>query len=258
MCNPRRVRVTATRQLVESWEHEMRRLSTSAGTAVGEMRIREALDADIGAPTLDALITVLEASEGWAAADGAFRYDLDENSYLVYHVEDQELEIVVRLSAEVQVEAEAATTTAGELNEEITATGTGRYYDDGWGGITEDDARRAAADQAEQLLDARRQERTREQIEAFEREHDEALRAVADQRAAAALAAQIAERSQALRADALSQMAAVGIQARGVFNQALAQAFREAILAYAREHGAEGLSCSEQDGVVDIQFEIRV
>jgi hypothetical protein len=239
MCNPRRVQVTATRQVVESWEHEMRRLSTSTGTAVGEMRIREALDADIGAPTLEALIAVLEASDGWEPADGAFRYDLDESSYLVYHVEDQELEIVVRLADEVRVEAEATTTTAGELNEEITVTGTGRYYDDGWGGITEDDARRAAANQAENLL-------------------DEALRAAADQQAAAELAAQIAERSQALRADALRQLAAVGIQARGIFNQALAQAFREAILAYAREHGAEGLSCSEQDGVVDIQFEIRV
>jgi FtsH ternary system domain X2 len=258
MCNPRRVEVTATRQLVESWQHEIRRLSMSSGTAIGEVRVCEALDDSIGAVTLDALVAVLSRTEGWELADGVFRYDLDANSFLAFHVDEQELEIVVRLSDEVSAQAAATATASGEINEEIEATGVGRYYDDEWGGVTEGDAREAARRHAEQLLEARGGELTREAMEAAEAEHDEALRALADRRAAAALAEQIAGRTEALRAEALSQMAATGIQARAIFHQALAEAFRDAIVGYAREHGAEGLSCSERDGVVDIQFEISV
>ncbi|MBA2324629.1 MAG: molecular chaperone DnaJ, partial [Pseudonocardiales bacterium] len=38
MCNPRRVRVRATRQLAQAWQHEVRRSATRIGTAVGEAR----------------------------------------------------------------------------------------------------------------------------------------------------------------------------------------------------------------------------
>jgi hypothetical protein len=255
MCNPRRVEVRASRQLAESWEHEVRRLAALTGTAAAEVRIREELDADIGQPTLAALVSVLDGHDEWELADGAYRYRLADG-YVAYHVEDQELEIVVQLSDEVSAEAEASVTMGGRLDETITATGTGRYYDDGWGGITEDDARQAAERDVEQRLEARTRERAAEVAAAAESAHDEAVRALAEERAAADLATRVAERSRALRAEALARLSAAGIEARNAFNQALALAFRDAIVAYARAHGASGLICTDEGGVVDIQFEI--
>jgi hypothetical protein len=257
MCNPRRVEVTATRQLTQAWEHEVRRLATVTGTAVAEVRIREEMDAGIGQPTLDALADVLAGQEDWQEQDGAFRRDF-EDGYLLYHVEEQELEIVVRLTAEVSAEAEAAVTARGQLDEAISATGTGRYYDDGWGGVTEADARRVAEQAAEQALGTQSRQRAAQERDAAEQAHDEEVRALAQQQAEAELAARVAEQASALRAEALGRLSAAGIEARTLFHQVLALAYRDAILAYAREHHASGIVCTDTGGVVDIQFEMEI
>jgi hypothetical protein len=55
MCNPRRVEGTATRQIRESWEREVRRLAEVGTDLTGEARIRQALDDSVGAPALLAL-----------------------------------------------------------------------------------------------------------------------------------------------------------------------------------------------------------
>src|SRR5690349_15812002 len=125
MCNPRRIDVTATRQLVESWEHEVRRQVTLTGTAAGEVRVREELDAGIGQPTLDALVDVLAADDEWELVDGAYRHGM-EDGFVAYHVDEQELEIVVRLTDDVSADAEAAITAHGRFDETMTVTGTGR------------------------------------------------------------------------------------------------------------------------------------
>ncbi|GID93441.1 hypothetical protein ACFQFC_16265 [Amorphoplanes digitatis] len=257
MCNPRRVEVTATRQLDEAWEHEIRRLSLVSATAVGEATVREALDDSIGEPTLEALVGVLERTEGWERDGDAFRYALPDG-HVTYHVEDQELEIVVRLSAEVEAEAEAVATAGGRISETLTVTGQGTYYDDGWGDITEDDAARAAQADAQRLLDGGRRERLQAEAAAAEREHDRALTAEAGERARALLDERLRQRSERLRTEALRRLSAAGILARTTFYQALAQALRDTLVAYARANNAEGLTLSESDGVLNIQFELRV
>nr|BFE57347.1 hypothetical protein GCM10020063_018730 [Dactylosporangium thailandense] len=257
MCNPRRVEVTASRQLDEAWEHEMRRLASVSATAVGEATVREALDDSIGAPTLAALIEVLDRTEGWERDGNVFRFALDDG-YLAYHIAEQELEITVRLSDEVRAEAEAVATARGRLDGTLTATGTGTYYDDLWGGITEDDAARAAEHNAQQQLDGGRRERLEAEAAAAEAANDPQLTAEARRRAEELLRQRIAERTEALRAQAMEQLAAAGIHARTIFYRALGEAIREALFAYARANNAEGLTFSERDGVVDIQFTMRV
>jgi hypothetical protein len=256
MCNPRKVVVTAGRELAVAWEHEVRRVATRSAGATGEARVREELDASIGAPVLTMLERVLDGAEGWQRLDDSFRYELD-GGYLEYHVDSRSIEIVARASDMVDVEVSTSTVMRGEISETIEASGIGRYYDDEWGGVTAADAQVAAERDAAANLEARRHEVLDAARNAAEAERARELEAAVGAQADAELAARTAEREAELRAEAARRLTAIGIQGRNVLHQALALAYRDAILAYARVRGAERLSVSEQGGVVDIEFELR-
>ena len=152
MCNPRRIRVRATRQLAEAWEQEVRRQVTRVGEATAEARVRELLESSVGGPTLTALAIVLSRTDGWEQdTDGVFRHELT-GGYIAFDPSTRELEIVARESAEVRSIGEAATVVRAEVSDTIEAEGVGTYYDDEWGGITEADARRAAEQDLDQSL----------------------------------------------------------------------------------------------------------
>jgi len=259
MCNPRRVRVRATRQLAQAWEHEIRRTVTRSGAAIGEARVREPLGSSVGAPALAALESVLDATPGWEhhEDDDTYRHDID-GGMVVYHPTTRELEIVATASDQVEVSADASARIGGDLVGAVEAEGVGTYYDDNWGGITPEDAERAAQAAAQQALDAAAREREeRERAQAEEREGG-AVESQAEERARAALAAATAARVEQLRAEAAARLIAIGIQGRNLFNQALGTAYRDAILAFARVRYAEGISCTENSGIVDIEFELQV
>jgi hypothetical protein len=256
MCNPRRVEVTATRQLVDAWEHEIARLARLSATATGEARVREPLDDSVGAPTLAALVSALDASEEWVYVDGSYRREL-QGGYAAYHPDSQELEIVARLSMTVEVQGEARETVHGTVDETIEAAGEGRYYDDEWDGVTEADAREAAERAAEANLDAAAHSALDARIAEAERDHDDRLTAAARAEADLALTRAVAERSAMLSTAARDRLVAIGIQGRTLFYRVLAEAYREAILSYARDRGAEGVSWTNRDGILEIQFEMQ-
>jgi FtsH ternary system-associated peptide len=259
MCNPRRVRVRATRQLAQSWEQEVRRTVTRSGAAVAEARVREPLAATIGAPALAALEAVLSSAPGWEhdESDDTYRHPLD-GGMVIYHAATRELEIVATASEDVEVSADAVTRVAGNLGGTVEAEGVGTYYDDNWGGLTHETAERAAHEAAERALDAAVREREAQQRADAEEHEGDAVAALAAERAEAALAAARAERADALRAVAAARLTAIGIQGRNLFHQVLAQGYGNAILAYARSRRAEGITRTERDGIVSIEFELQV
>lgn len=256
MCNPRRIRVHATRDIADSWEAEVRRQVVRRGEATGEARVRESLSATLGAPTLAALAQVLGRTAGWERDGEGFRHALD-GGYIRYLPGSRELEIVAQAVAEVEASGEASAVVRGELRDSLRAEGEGVHYDDNWGGITAADARRAAEQAAQRELDRQ----VEALLEAARDEADQArgaaLDAAAASRADAELARRAAERGEALRRVAAGRLVSVGIQGRALFHQALADAYRDAILAYARARGAEGVVCREDGGVLRIEFEIQ-
>jgi hypothetical protein len=232
---------------------------TRSGAAIGEARVREPLGSSVGAPALAALESVLDATPGWEhhEDDDTYRHDID-GGMVVYHPTTRELEIVATASDQVEVSADASARIGGDLVGAVEAEGVGTYYDDNWGGITPEDAERAAQAAAQQALDAAAREREeRERAQAEEREGG-AVESQAEERARAALAAATAARVEQLRAEAAARLIAIGIEGRNLFNQALGTAYRDAILAFARARYAEGISCTENSGIVDIEFELQV
>lgn len=166
MCNPRRIRVTATRQLNQAWEREVSRTVELQQQVIGEARVRQPLDATLGTPALRALESALVADDSdWREVEEGYRYDV-EGGYVIYLVDEQALEIVAALPDEVQTSAQASRRLEGTVNTEISAEGEGRYYDDGWGGRTKKVAEREAQIAAQQQLD----NMSRAQIERAENE----------------------------------------------------------------------------------------
>lgn len=259
MCNPRRVRVRASRQLAQAWSHQVRRSVTRSGAVVGEARMREPLGATVGGPALAALESVLLDIEGWEQdeEDGTFRYQLD-GGLVVYYPDTHELEISASASAQVEVSGDAETTVGGELTGDVSAEGVGVYYDDGWGGITRADAERAAEADAERALDEAARTQEAQEAQLAEQRVGDAVTAEATAAADAALETATAARVEELRAEATRRLTAIGVQGRNVFNQALAHAYRNAILAYARSRGVEEIRETNRGGVVDIEFEMQV
>jgi FtsH ternary system domain X2 len=257
MCNPRRVVVRATRELADAWDQEVRRQATRSGRAVGEARVREPLESSIGGPTLAALTAVLSRTEGWREENGVFIHDL-AGGYIAFDPDSRELEIVARQTAEVSSAAEAVATVRTELSGTVEAEGVGTYYDDGYRGRTRDVAERDAQENLERSLAAAAAARREQARRDAERNAGESVREQAEREADAAFAAASAAREEELRARAQASFTAVGIEGRNLFHQALAEAYRDAILAYARARRADNIQYSDNGGVLEIEFEMQV
>jgi hypothetical protein len=258
MCNPRRIRVRATRELAEAWAQEVRRQATRTGSAAGHAQVRESLADSLGGPTFTALTDVLSRLDGWTELpDGTFRHELD-GGMIIFDPATRELEITATVTEEVSVTEEASATVTTQVSETVEAEGEGVYYDDGWGGYTEQTAQR----DAERNLERSMEEALRLRREQASRDADTAAGDTVGQaaaaRAEAAFTAATAAREDELRRRAADRLLAVGVQGRTLFNAALAEAYRDAILAYARSRRASNLHHSEQDGVLDIEFELEV
>jgi hypothetical protein len=254
MCNPRRVEVTATRQVAEAWDLEVRRAAAQSATVTGEARILQPLDASVGAPALAALERALERGfPGWARVPGGFRREV-QGGYVLYSPDDQSLAIAATRSDLVHGHGEAEARLTGSVTGEVGARGEGRYYDDGHAGLTEERARREALGAAEARIEAEVQAR----IEGARREAEqavaEALRGDADRAAQADLRARADARRAALGREAEGHLAAVGVQARRAFHELLSVAYRDALLALARSRGARDIQCTEQGDCIEIDF----
>lgn len=257
MCNPRRIQITATRQLNEAWQREVTRAVSLSESVRGEARVRQPLGATLSRPALRALESALAGNDsGWAETGEGYRYEV-EGGYAVYHTGEQALEIVAYLEDEVEARAEQTTRLEGRVTEEIVAEGEGQYYDDGWGGRNEERGRHDAHTQAERKLDAAARARLERAGQEAEAQMVSGFEAAVRTQAEGELRRRAAERQAALAEQARRHLESVGLRARQAFHQLLAHAYRDAILAYARQHRAEGIQCHEDGEVVEIEFSLR-
>lgn len=259
MCNPRRVEVTATRQVRESWERELRRIETASGVLHGEARIRQRLDDSIGGPALMALQTLLaNGVEGWQEQpDGSYRHAV-EGGHVLYQPDERTLEIVASVSEEISASGEASERVSGQIDEELQLNAEGKYYDDGWGGHTEERARAEAEQKIAATLEQTLNQRRASLQQAAEQQHDAALRARASEAAQAQIAARSATRQPELARRAHEHLQEVGIRARQGFHRLLAHAYRDALTGMARRRGVanQDIHTSETDEYLEIEFRL--
>jgi hypothetical protein len=254
MCNPRRVTITATRELDEAWRHEVARTVQLAAEVAGEARVREPLAETLGAPALAALeMALAEGDPEWREVDGRYRHEV-EGGGAVYDPEEQTLEIVAARTDRVEARGTATAELHGTVQATVAAEGASGYYEDGWRGYT----RERAEEDAERVARGRLDEAARREVEA--------AREAAAAQAAPGIAARAEERAREelersaeatrteLRRQAAAHLEAVGLRCRQAFHRLLARAYRDALLAYARRQGAEVLTSHDDDGILEIEL----
>ena len=257
MCNPRRIRVTATRQLDAAWEREVSRMVEVSGEAIGEARLRQPLSATVGASALRALeIYLANPESGWTEVEAGYRHDV-EGGYVVYHIDDQALEIVAVRTEAISMTGQVTRQVSGRVTEEMTTEGEGGYYDDGYMGQTREVGEQEARAAAERSLDSQARDRINEVATAAETQAAAEAEAQAEAQAVSKLERLAQEREADLAQQAEQELRTVGVRCRQLFNEALAIAYRDAILAYARRQGADNILCNENGEFLDIEFTMR-
>lgn len=255
MCNPRQVTVTATRQINEAWDREITRTVEEMEEVRGEARVVQALDSTLGSQTLRTLeMAFASGQEGWEETENGYRFNI-QGGYVQYLLEQQALEIVAVLEDTISARGETSRQLSGQLDEELSVEGTGRYYDDGWGGKTEETGRKAAEKDAANKLERAKQERLNQAADAAERESEREVEEEARQQAQEKLNQLSKERRAELAEQARQNLQVVGLRGRQAFNRVLAQAYKNALLAYARNNGADNIVCSrDDDDFLEVEF----
>jgi hypothetical protein len=262
VCNPRRVRVRASRRLAEAWQAEITRTVQASGTVTGEARLFQPFAASLPGPVRARLAELLAVDPTWRQVDGGFRYTLPDG-YVQYRPDTGELEIVAQVTATVTAEGTARRTRSGVGEGEADAEAEAGYYADGYGGRT----KTVAEKEAGQLAGEHAERQAMEQ----------AVREAAEQREQAerALAAEAGDvdaeaHAQALRELEEERLRQVGdldaqageqIQQRygeylRAINVPLARAYRDVLLVRAAQADATGLYHREEGGIIEIQFEL--
>ena len=256
MCNPRRVHVTATRPIAEAWRREISRVASLTERVVGEVRARPPLGT-MGDPVIRALESRLATGErGWRQVEDGYRCDV-EGGYVQYIADDRALLLVATAEDDVRAEGRASEILEGIAEGSVEASGEGRYYDDGFGGWTKERGEREALEQAQDKLDEAVRDRVAEHQRRAEQDRDRAVRERALADARSGIERQAYARRETLVDEARSRFEAVGVRGRRAFNEVLSRAYKDAILAYARRNGAEGVRCDESGDTMAIEFLVR-
>jgi hypothetical protein len=262
MCNPRRVMIHLARCIEEAWRQTIETTASESGEVAELARLGAdvPLDAEMGDMALDMLERVLsgefEGFEPWARDDrGRYCRDLGDVT-IVYDPKSRRLNIETQLSEMVSAEARGAAKASGFTVGQVTAEAVGRYYEDGWGGRTEERAMAEAQAEAERKLDQALKALHREQnapaMEAAEAE----AKAEAQERAREALAQAQEEVRAALRERMQATLARAEERVYHVMNRAVGQAYRQTLRRVVRENGGRILKDEETGSVINMELEL--
>jgi hypothetical protein len=259
MCNPRRVLVRLAQEVREEWSRTVDAHVTEQTEIAAQATLETQIDlaAELGDIALHELRALLqEGYGGWQAAADAFTLDLENGITLRYTPETGRLEVLARLNETVEAAASASGSASGLAEGNVEVEGVGRYYDDGYGGATEETARRMAdLDAQRRMAAAQRQFVEEQQRDALEAVHQQAE---ADARAVAqARLAEEAERRQAMLQDQLETLLHESEeQVQAAIGTLLGQTYRRAIVRMAQEGGGEVVRDEEQGAVIELEVRI--
>jgi hypothetical protein len=262
VCNPRRIRVKATREIRKAWKAEIEQAATARRDVTAEARLVQSIGDLLPPPAKAAFEAAMRADPRWELIDGEYRRAVP-GGHTAYRPDTGELEIVIQLSAAIEEVATHTLVASGEVTDEVTTEAVGTYYTDGFRGRTKKRAATQAKAAAEKAADALADRRGKSlELTAAETAKHELNERAGQAREMARLKA---EEKLTLRADEvkqnLDQEAGKRLEAvqqetlAGVF-ELVARGYSAALQAYAAEHG-ENLVVTEEDGVIQIQFEME-
>jgi hypothetical protein len=255
--------VRATRVISEQWRAEVVRTARAAGTVAGEATMTRSLHTLLARPLLVAFERALGQDPEWEAVGDEYHHHVPDG-LVVYRPSTGELEFTVRLTADVEVEGSATRVESGEVTDEVETEQEGVYYDDAWMGRTKESAEREAGRAADRVVDELAEQRRTE----LRREAEERARLLQENGTAAAEAEAQAEaerkldeesrlRERELRSAAQQRLEEVHDRTMRGVQRVMVTAVQGAVTEFARRNGAQNFVVREEDGVVEIQFEME-
>ena len=94
MCNPRRVRVQATRKIAEAWRAEIEQAATARGDVSSKAQLVQSISDLLPPRARLAFEQAMQVSAEWAWTDGEYRRAVP-GGYVAYRPDTGELEIVI-------------------------------------------------------------------------------------------------------------------------------------------------------------------
>ena len=262
MCNPRRVMVHLSRAIEEAWRATVEEAATAEDEVSELARITAdiPLDAEMGDRALEMLERIMggefEEFKPWdRGEDGAFRRDLDGVT-LVYHPGGRQLVVEAGLTERITAEARAGAEAGGFTVGEGAVEAVGRYFDDGWGGRTEEHARRDAQAAAEQkLAEATEALHRREHAEEIQVAEAQA-RAEAQTQAEAELKRLRRETRDALRQRLQGTLAEAEDRVYRTMNRLVGEAYRRTLVELVQQNGGRVLTDERSGSVYNLELEL--
>lgn len=263
MCNPRKITVRASRDLSRAWSAEIARRAEVSETLTGEARISEPFGTSLAPPVRERFEALIRYDSRWQQTGEQLRYRT-HNGHLVYHLDSGELEIVAVAQGELRVEGSATRRREGTTATTSQADATVSYYGDGHAGKNRQWAQR----EGDALAGAEAETQAREQLD--RQWQDERARAAADLEAEsheveaeayAQAQRRLAEGRDAVRVELETEASAAArnlhTEFLDVVGEPLSRAYRDVLLARAAADDISNLYHSEEDGVIEIQFEME-
>jgi len=251
-----------SRSIEEAW----RRTVTETATASGELKELAsveacvALDAEMGDMARRMLERVLageiEGFEPWGRDDqGRFAREL-EGVTMVYDPETARLRLQTDLVRQVSAVGQAAAEICGVTAGEIAADAVAHYYDDGWGGRTEEAARETAEKQVErQLASAMERLHSHQQAEkllVIENEVQEQARVQALEE----LEKVKQETLLVMRRQLQGVLSRAETQVYQVMNKAVGEAYRQTLKKLVMDNGGRVVADRQTGSVISMELEL--
>jgi hypothetical protein len=262
MCNPRRIQVEAVSNLSAAWQEEIVRTAQATGTATGEARVVDDLQAMLSPQAYAQFVRCLAGDRAWTRLDDTYHLDVERGS-VMFDPDTGEIELTARLSEHLALEASARREASGTVDATGRAETEAVYYTDGWRNQTRERVEREAQEQVDREAEAQAQRELQAAQDAARlagrarlRGEESEVEAEARQNAEAELRRRSAERTAVLSRRAEGELESVRRECMAIVNRSVGQAYREAILSYARERGAENIRLTEEDGSISIEFEL--
>ncbi len=261
MCNPRRVTIQLQRAIEQAWHATVERTASTQGevSELARLQVDIPLDAEMGDRALETLERLLRGEfadyEAWSLDEaGDYRRSLG-NLTLVYRPGSRQLMVETRLTEQIDAEARAAAEFSGFTVGEAAVEAVGHYYEDGWGGRTEERALQEAQAEAERRLAAAIEALHRQRHAAELAETETQAQAEAEAQAAAQLERLRTEMRQALRQRLQATLADSQDRVRRTLNRLVGEAYRHTLLQLVRENGGRIVSDQRSGAVIDLELE---
>jgi hypothetical protein len=251
--------VRLAQEVREEWSRTVEEHVTEQTEIAAQETLETYIDltAELGDIALEEMRALLQDGyDEWQPDGNTYTRALENGISLRYTPDSGHLQVVARLSETVEAAASGSSAASGLVEGQVAVEGQGRYYDDEWGGYTEQRARRAAEQDAQrQISRAREQLLAEQQQDSLDTARQQA-RARAQAEARARLEEET-ERRQAMLQEHLETLLRESEEmVQAAIGPLLGQTYRRALLRLAHENGGQVVQDSESEGSIDLVLRI--